>query len=369
MIDKDKLKANLDLEDIHKILRDLGSSQPKYDKDNNPVYITVCHGGNKHKLHYHEDNKMFHCYTGCGGDNFDIFELVVRAKGTRGQEYSFYDAVKHVSDVTGKSYNTIPKFGRERYEEDDRDKNRIDDWNWINKIKKKEKVNVDLPVYDERVLDVFLPYGYEEWERDGISLETQKEFRIGYYIKNESIIIPHFDLKNKLIGIRQRNTRQEELDNGRKYTPVTVENKLYNHPLGVNLYALHKTKKAISQTRKLMLFEGEKNVLKAQDFYGELNFTCAVCSNNITNFQRDIALSLGVEEIFIAFDKYSREDNEESIKKYQDKLLGFAKKFTPYCRTYILWDNDGLLNFKDAPVDQGKKVFEKLMKQKYEIRT
>jgi hypothetical protein len=366
LLDKDKIKDALGLEDIKKVLSDLGGGEPIYDREGNMVFKTCCHGGNKHKLYYYEESKQFHCYTDCGS-NIDIYQLVVSAKKERGQNYSFPDAVKEVSNITGIVYTKVgSRFGRN---EEAEKSHRVDDWNFIDKFKRKEKIKVDMPVYNEKVLEVFLPIGYEPWENEGISLETQREFGVGFYLRNDSIIIPHYDTNNNLIGIRQRNTRQEDVEAGRKYTPVIVENKLYNHPLGVSLYGLHKTKNAVLQTKKLLFFEGEKSVHKAQDFYGKLNFTTAVCASNITNFQRDIALSMGVEEVFISFDKYGEGSTETMIQRYKDKLLSFASKFTPYVRTYILWDDEGLLGYKESPVDRGKEVFEKLMSQKYEIET
>lgn len=364
-LDKDQIKDILTLDDIRKILDDLGSKEPKEDTDGNLIFQTVCHGGTKHKLYYYKDSKTFHCYTDCGL-NYDIYNLVIAAKKQQGYNYSFYDAIRYVADITGNHYYERGfgrGFGQKQKDE------KIEDWNWLNKFQKPKKLKIELPIYDESILEVFLDVGYEPWEEEGISLETQKMYGIRYYIKNDSVIIPHYDINGNLVGIRQRNTRQEELDEGRKYTPVIIENKMYNHPLGMNLYGLHKTKKGVAQSRKLMLFEGEKSVYKAQEYYGDMNFTCALGSNNITIFQRDIVLSLGVEEVFIALDKYSESDDEEKVQKYKNKLYNFAKMFSPYCRSYILWDNDGLLDYKDSPVDKGKEVLEILMKNKYEIGT
>lgn len=367
MLDKEKIKNSLLVSDIEKILLSLGSREPGKDRDENLIFSTVCHGGNKNKLYYYQDTMLFHCYTDCS-DSMDVYELVIRSKKNQGYNYSFYDAVRYVSDVTGKHFynGVLGRFGRD---ETDEKSDRISDWDWLSRFKKRDKVNIEMPSYDEKVLDVFLPYGYEPWEEEGISLETQRLFGIKYYCKNESIIIPHYDIYNNLIGIRQRNTREEDLSNGRKYTPVVIENKMYNHPLGMNLYGLNITKNTVKKIRKILLFEGEKSCMKATDLYGDLNFTCAVSSSNITNFQRDIILSLEPEELFIAFDKYSEEDNEEDIQRYKKKLLDFAMKFTPFMRTYIIWDDNDLLDFKDSPIDKGKQTFEKLLKQKYEINT
>jgi hypothetical protein len=358
-LDKDKIKESLTEIDIHKILKDLGSKDPIQGNQ----YQTVCHGGHKHKLYYYHDSKTFHCYTDCS-DNMDIFEVVVRAK-----KISFPKAVQYVATLTGKTFG----FNKSKIILNDEI---INDFDWINRFKKKEKINTELPVYNENVLDVLLKLPHEEWLQDGISTKTMEEFEIGYYIREEKISIVHRDLHGRFIGLRGRAMKQEDIDNGKKYMPLTIENKLYNHMTMMNLYGLHKTKDAIRKIKKIMFFEGEKSVLKCQDYYGEFNFTSAVCSSNISNFHRDIALSLGVEEVFIAFDKFRAKEDGESeelyqkrIEDYQEKLIKFARKFTPYTRVYILWDSDNLLDYKDSPADKGKEILEQLMKSKYEINT
>jgi hypothetical protein len=293
----------------------------------------------------------------------DIFEVVVRAKGI-----SFPQAVQYVAAITGKTFGFSSILNNST--------DLVDDWDIINRYKKKEKIVTVLPEYNSNVMDVFLPYPHESWINDGISVKTMNEFEIGYYIREEKITIVHRDIDSRFIGLRGRAMKEEDIDNGRKYMPLSIGNQLYNHMTMMNLYGLHKTKNAVKKLKKIMFFEGEKSILKCQDYYGELNFTCAVCSSNISNFHRDIAVSLGVEEVFIAFDKFrAKEDNEseELYQKrffdYQEKLIKYAQKFTPYCRVYVLWDTDNLLDYKDSPADKGKEVLEELMKNKFEINT
>jgi hypothetical protein len=351
-LDKDRIKNSLTEEEIHKILKDLGSKDPIMGNQ----YQTVCHGGHKHKLYYYDDSKSFHCYTDCS-ENMDIFEVVVRAKGI-----SFPQAVRWVAEFTGKAFGFSTVVNQ--YDNDI-----VNDWDIINRHKKKDKIVTELPEYDSRVMDVFLPYPHEDWLNEGISYETQRKFDISYYIREERIVIPHYDINNKLVGIRGRSMKIEDIEAGKKYIPVTVENKLYNHQTMFNLYGLHRTKEAIKRLKKVAIFEGEKSVLKCEDYYGDNNFSVASCSSNITNFHRDILLSLDIEEVIICFDSLSEESTEQQIEDYQKKLLKLANKFTPYVRTYIVYDDFGLLKGKESPVDRGKNTLEELMKCKYEIAT
>lgn len=363
-LDKDRIKDSLSEEEIHSILKDLGSKDPLQGNQ----FQTVCHGGHKHKLYYYHDSKTFHCYTDCS-QNMDIFEVVVRTKKQQGYDYSFPQAVKYVATLTGKTFGFSAILNNSKSDI-------IDDWEWLNRHKKKEKIIPELPEYNSTVMDVFLPYPHEAWLDEGISYTTHEKFNISYYIRDERIIIPHYDIQGRLVGIRGRAMREEDIEAGKKYMPVTVENKLYNHQTMFNLFGLDKTKEAIKKLKKVAIFEGEKSVLKCEDLYGENNFSVASCSSQITNFHRDILLSLGIEEVIICLDKFRKQKEEESdekyeeaIENYQKNLLKFANKFTPYVRTCIVWDDFELLDYKDSPCDKGKEILEQLMKCKYEINT
>jgi len=368
MYDKERIRESLTIDDIHIILKDLGSYEPKHDRHGNPIYTTVCHGGHKHKLYYFQESKIFHCFTDCSC-SFNIFDLVIKAKEQQGYTYSFPQTIQYVVSLTGKSYIVNNKFQELQNE-------RISDWQWINKLNRKKQLAVNLPEYDEKVLDVFMPYPHISWINEGITYETQQKYEISYYMRDERIVIPHRSIDSRLVGIRGRAMSQEDIDNGRKYMPLTVGNTLYNHQTMFNLYGLNNTKDAIRKLKKVAIFEGEKSVLKCEDYYGESNFSVACCSSNITAFHRNILLSLGIEEVIICFDRFrdkidteTEEKYQERIEEYQEKLLKFARMFTPYVRTYIVWDDFGIIGFKESPVDKGKEVLEQLMKCKYEIKT
>lgn len=363
MLDKDKIKQSLTDKDITLILTDLGSNPPCKDIHGNLIFQTVCHNISEgsYKLYYYKESQIFRCYTDCS-ESFDIYELVMRAKRVRGFIYSFTQAVSYVAHLTGKHYSTTSfSSGNDSF--------LIDDWEFINRYKKKEKPKVELPEYPKTVLEVFINLPHISWLEEGISRKTIQKYNISYYLKDDRIVIPHYDIHGRLVGIRGRAMRQEDVDAGKKYMPLIVGGQLYNHPTAFNLYGLYENQEAIRRIGKVILFESEKSVLKCEDFYGDNNFSVAVCGSNISNYQRDLILSLGVREIFIGFDKeYTDYTSKEGIE-YAEKLLKLAHKFTPYCRVYILFDRWDLLELKDSPADKGKEVLETLMKRKFEIET
>lgn len=371
MLDKDKIKESLTVEDITKILDELGSelnhSEPNRDSKGNPIYQTVCHNSYKgsKKLYYYNESKMFHCYTNCG--NMDIYEVVINAKKQQGYDFSFYDSVKYVAEITGRTYHA---------ENDIKSSNKIDDWEWINRISyKKPTLDKELDTYNEHVLEIFLPY-QNNWIDEGITKEIAELYEIGYSLQNNSITIPHRNKQGGLVGIRQRNLSQEEVNEGRKYIPIYINGRLYNHQTSHNLYGLHITKDNITKYKRVYLFEGEKSVMKSHLYYPNDNFSVAVSGSNISQWQVDKILELGVHHVVIAFDKFRKKRENESEKiyskhvlNYQKKLLRLAHKFSPYCRTYIIWDFDDKLNYNDSPIDKSKKVFEELTENKIEITT
>ena len=76
--DKNLIKNSLSVEQMCAFLDELGSDpQPQGSIILNR---TVCHCGNSHKLYYYNNTRLFRCYTDCGGDAFDIFELTRKVK-------------------------------------------------------------------------------------------------------------------------------------------------------------------------------------------------------------------------------------------------------------------------------------------------
>lgn len=360
-LDKDRIKESLNDSDIETILKDLGSAASKSDPNGKyKAYQTVCHCGSKHKLYYYKDSKMFHCYTDCQ-ESFDIYELVIKAKNVKGYNFSFFDAVRHVSTITGKVFTSSTLRKAEGHI--------IDDWNWIDRYKRKVKPNIKLPIHNQKVLDVFLKLPHESWLNEGISYETQMKYKISYYIRDDRIVIPHFDIDGNLVGMRGRAMRQEDVEAGKKYLPLTVENKLYSFPTMFNLYGLHKTRDAIMRIKKTIIFEDEKSVMKCEDYYGDDNFAVATGGSSLSDYHRDTLLSLGIEEVFLARDKEFTEPKSDEAYSYAERLLKQAYKFAPYCRVYILFDEWNLLELKDSPADKGKEVLETLMRRKFEIKT
>ena len=356
--DKNSLKENLSIEEVFDLVAELGG-EPHMNFDSFTAR-TICHGGDSHKLYYYANTHLFHCYTGCGDASFDIYELVLKINKANGRvNYSLPQAITFVAKYFG--YST-DNFEFEDCQED------LEDWKIINAFKRdKEKSKpqqVELKIYEDSILK-YLPHPrILPWEKEDITLDILNSRGICYDPLNMGIVIPHYDINNNLIGIRERTLIKEEEIYG-KYKPAILNGKQYNHPLSFNIYNLNFSKDNIKKIQKIIIFEGEKSCLKYASYFGKENdITGAVCGSNLLNYQFSLIYNLGVKEIIIAFDKQYQQIGDDEYKRWVNKLKTISYKYSNFCNISFIFDTHNLLNYKDAPIDQGKDIFLQLFKER-----
>jgi hypothetical protein len=366
VIDKDYLLEHITEEQILSVLERFGAVPFGANKEKEIWFQTICHGGDSHKLCYFRESKSFYCYTNCG--QMTLFNLIMKIKNC-----TFSDSIRFVGNEIGinNRYGFTNKFTSQLQEI-----SKIDRYIQMRNFKNKSISN--LPRLSTNILNYFEDdVFYTGWIEEGISIETMQLFGIRWYEYQKHIIIPHFNILGELVGIRRRSLQEKDIKN--KYMPEIIEGLTYNHSLNANFYGLDKHASGIKKTKKVVIVESEKSVMLAHEYYGENAFVVATCGFNISNWHRDMLLSLGVEEVMLGFDKdfelleYENYDEiSPEYKKYQrfiTRIYSLAHKFTAFCRTYVLWDSLNLLEKKDSPFDRGKEVLEILMKNKIEITT
>ncbi len=367
MITSEELLRLITKQDIVEILTELGSDTPRPDKDN-LYFTTVCHHGDSRKLHYF-NNGFFQCYTSCG--SMSLYDLLMNANN-----WGFKEAFRFVADYKGVNlYKRHVGLKRKEYKNEDLE--------FLNRHLEvgKEKKEIVLPSYDEKVLGMFDDYVAESWiEKEGISEEVIKRFGVKFCFQRYSAIIPHYDENKRLIGIRRRSFKYEDIQAGRKYTPIVIQGLVYKYPTAFFLYGELENKEAITRHKKIVLFEGEKSVWKMEGYVRRKNnYSVALMGTNLSLWQKNKILGYEVEEIIIAFDKQYKIDILDSddkngsdykeYEKYIRNLIKIAKMFQGFCSVYVVLCWDERLGYKDAPVDCGKEVFEELMREKYLVES
>ena len=265
----EELLENLDEEKIKQLLDKLDI--PWQDKGSHLICKTACHNIDldkaSWKLYYYKNNHLFYCYTNCQA--MSIFKFLRSFYETRQIEYDWYQdiylAIKNCS-----SYNKIEGFQKPIY------KSLKERYGQRRKVKQ-------LPEYDSGVLGCFTKIYPTEWLEDGISESVMDKFNILYSISQNKIIIPHYDIDERLVGIRGRALNDWEVENVGKYMPVQIENRWYKHPLSMNLYGLNFNKDNIKDAGVCFLVESEKAVLQA-DSFSIPNCTAAVCGSSLNKY-------------------------------------------------------------------------------------
>ncbi len=356
--DKDSLKESLTIEEVFDLVSELGG-EPRMGTDFF-VSRTICHGGQSHKLYYYSNTHLFHCYTECGDSSFDIYDLVLRINKVAGnQSFSLSKAIIFVARYFGHSTETF---------EFEDDQLVLEDWKIINNFKRNKERNqaqkIELKIYDNKILK-YLPHPHIiPWEKEGIEYNIMESRGICYDPVNEGIVIPHYDINNNLIGIRERTLIKENETYG-KYRPAILNGKMYNHPLSYALYNLNNSKGNIKKIQKAIIFEGEKSCLKYASYFGaENDISVACCGSNIIKNQLQLLLTLGVKEIIIAFDKQFKEIGDEEWQKWVIKLKTIYNKYGHYVNISYMFDKENLLGYKDSPIDDSKEKFIELFKRR-----
>ena len=203
MYDKDKLKEELTLDEIKALLVELGAQHiESYVDKGHIITNTICHNisDGKMKLYYYIEEKVFHCYTSCG-ENFDIFELVIKNQRLKGINFSFVDSINWILNTLGKSTRMAKPqgFGHSV-------KSKREEILWLDSLIVKKPVYVEMKEHSDFVLELFSKKPHPLFLKDNISKEAMEKFEVCYYESKNRIIIPHRHYKTgKIIGLKSRS--------------------------------------------------------------------------------------------------------------------------------------------------------------------
>lgn len=187
------------------------------------------------------------------------------------------------------------------------------------------------------------------WESEGITAESMDRFQVRYDPFSNRIVYPIKNTSGDIINVCGRTLdpqfKEKKL---RKYT--------YFKPLGLldTIYGLSENMEYIRQKKEVILFEGAKSVMIA-DGWGIKN-TGAILTSHLNPYQFQLLIRLGVTVVFAL-------DAEVDIREDQN-----IRKLMPYVRVEWVRNKDGLLGDKDAPVDRGFEVFQKLYEERRRLK-
>jgi len=211
--------------------------------------------------------------------------------------------------------------------------------------------------------------------QEGISLDAQKKFSIGYDKWSKRILFPHRlynGEKDEFVGIIGRTTiPQWELLGLPKYFP------LKRYPKSQNLYGFWENSHVVipknlsereklayrtfDSTHRVVVYEAEKSVLKRATIH---DYTAvAICGHSLSATQARILRGMtNIREVIFAM------DNDVS----EDIMIDMCKKIWNKKTSYIVDKNKDnpekrILGEKDSPADVGEKDYLTLFKSRIRV--
>ena len=185
--------------------------------------------------------------------------------------------------------------------------------------------------------------GLKPWLDEGIGISSLRKFEVRYDASNNSILFPIKDEHGNILVIKARLLDQRKLDRG-----VPKYSCLSKWGSNDTLYGLFENRQAILDNKEVIIFEGEKSVMKC-DSWGIGNAVAALTSH-LNEAQIRILIGLGVN-VVIAFDK--------GVDVWADTNIRKLRHFT---KVSAIIDAKNLIQEKSAPVDAGKDVYTELYK-------
>ena len=192
--------------------------------------------------------------------------------------------------------------------------------------------NIPLKPINEKILSYYINAGNKMWEDEGISLETQSEFEIGYDPNSNYITIPVRDELGSLVGIKARYFGKPD-----EYHSKFISLERYSKTKV--LYGYWQNRLFIKNNRKLIVVESEKSVLKLAEI--GIRNVVATGGKKISKQQVEMIVRTGCSPM-IAFDKDCTEEELQNI----------ADSFIDGIDVYAVIDKDNLLYEKESPMDR-----------------
>ena len=349
MIDYEQIVKDLKDEEVIRLMYELGADRHE-ETDNYIIFPTICHNENateaSMKLYYYKDTHLLYCYTEDGP--MSIYKFLENYYKTRNIEYNWgQDILKVVFQCSAATELTT--------------KETIFKQSLKDKYRKRQ--SIQLAAYSPNVLESFVKQYPIEWLEDNISAGAMDKYNIRYSISQNKIIIPHYDINNRLVGIRGRALNESEIAYA-KYAPVKIEDIVYKHKLSLNLYGLNHNWKNIKELGICYIAESEKAVLQSE-LFGEKNCTVAICGSSLNIYQIKLLMQhCQPKEIVLCLDKEELPGED----KYFYKLWDMCSKYKLYTNMSFIYDRENLLNLKDSPFDRGRDIFNKLLEKRVKVK-
>lgn len=265
----------------------------------------------------------------------DLFSLIMKCKDVTLKD--IIQTVKRELGITYIEFNKTKKiFG-----------------GFYDNIKRRNQNNIELKTYSEDIMKDYLNKYNTLFIKDGISLTTQRKFKIGVDHLTSRISVPWFNFEDELVGIEGRYMGDYEKDEVSKWFPICQFSK------SQFLFGYNTNYTELQSSDEIYVGESSKFVMQLDSM--DINNAVAVGGNSIHTQQIKQLNWLNPKNIILCFDEGLKEEliirqvqKMKILLKFMDIKIGYIFDRE---NTYLEKDS------KNAPSDLGKTIFENLIKK------
>lgn len=232
-------------------------------------------------------------------------------------------------------------------------KRRVGLFNGIYDNISRQNSEMSVTTYPEEILKQYGNTPNMLWLKDGISLETQRKWNVGYDVLSQRITLPIRSATSELIGVKGRcNYEPDEYE--AKYLYLTP-----SCPMSQTLFGYSENYSSLYEN-DVWIVESEKSVLKMSSW--GYNNVVALGSNSLSTTQCKLLLSLNPKSVTFMLDKSLPLEN---TKRNAELLKTFCTMRQIRIR-YWSWIDNITLPDKSAPCDDTKDEFEYILENEIE---
>lgn len=352
-IDAKKLKEKLTPAQVKQVLSNIGIPLAREEED-----ALIFYSGEKHrkpmdgkpKLYYYINSKIFIGYS--SSFTGDIFSVIQARKTLCDESISFINAVRLVANIVGYESVDVVTEHTERY-------------HGLEKLESYLRIkrgDVPLKVYEEQILNNLCPCVPKAWKDEGVTEDIMNLFQLRLYKTRNSIVIPVRNERGELVGIRQRHTSEEDIEQYGKYVPLTLScGKSYKFPTNSFLFGEHIASKIAERQKKIFMTEGEKATMQIYSFLGMNYPAVAMFGKVLSRAKVKKLLKWGIEEVIYIADNDIDITNEELVEEqrtsFKKHISKIEEQLKPFGIKLTVIHDENLLPYKSNLCDLGKEKF------------
>lgn len=232
--------------------------------------------------------------------------------------------------------------------------------------KKKNKYIENKKYNKNDVLSKYIRLPHASIIEEGIAPKVCKLYELAYDPQSNRMVFPHTDWKDhdSIVGLQARTTIDH--DTAKLLGIPKYLNLINGYKKEYNLYGYSVNKEAINENEMIILFEGEKSVLKLATFNYSNPSPCVAVGGHFLSLEQIKFIANNTPfntEVVFAFDNDVMKDKVEFIQ-----LESMMKKMNMFRKTSYIKDKYNLLSEKDSPVDKGLDVWNYLLSDRITYR-